>query len=172
MSLFLAVSPRKECKTCARAALPSMHECCFPYGSSCLISTSPGSGMHVQSVQNEPPLAVQPVNHTYSFFDFQDSIPDTVTFQPCVMVPGGTGCDCVDLKCAVDESARSKSIELATTHPVHDDVVYDVRNNETTQCSAPKGYVTKGRNSIAVGVACAHPTKRMPLRRRFPSSLV
>jgi hypothetical protein len=123
-------------------------------------------------MHSEPSLGVQPVNHSYSFFDFQDSIPDTISFQPCVMVPGGTGCECVDLKCAVDESARRKSIELATSHPVQDKVMYDIRNNDTTQCLAPSGYITKRRNSIAVGVACAPPTTVIPLRQHLASTFV
>lgn len=45
-------------------------------------------------------VAVQnPVAHSYDFVDFVPYVPPYITFEPCEMLPGGEGCDCIDLGC-------------------------------------------------------------------------
>lgn len=53
-----------------------------------------------QPVVAAVPCVIQdPVTHSYDFVDFQPFIPPYITFEPCEMLPGGDGCDCLELGC-------------------------------------------------------------------------
>jgi hypothetical protein len=49
--------------------------------------------------------AVQLVNHSYEYFNFLPVVPDSVSFEPCQLVPGGTDCVCLNLGCAAGAAA-------------------------------------------------------------------
>eukprot|EP00892_Ulva_mutabilis_P012817 jgi/Ulvmu1/9908/UM057_0065.1 len=52
-----------------------------------------------------------PVTHSYDFVDFHPFIPPYITFEPCEMLPGGDGCDCLELGCT---SASADDVSFFT----------------------------------------------------------
>lgn len=44
------------------------------------------------------------VTHSYDFVNFLPYIPPYITFEPCEMLPGGEGCECINLGCTSPNS--------------------------------------------------------------------
>ena len=97
---------------------------------------------------------VQPVNHTYSFFDFQSIVPDTISFEPCIMLPGVSGCDCLRLGCAVDQSDSRTAVEQQRADATLNEVTFNVTQRDGP-CVAPEGYVGRSGHNVAIAAACA-----------------
>lgn len=113
-------------------------------------------------------FGVQKVNHTYSFFDFQPIVPDTISFEPCIMLPGVGGCECLRLGCAVDQSDARAGLEQQRTNATLDDVSFNVTRNDQP-CAAPPGYVGRARHNTAIAAACAPHTRLHRLKSRLLS---
>jgi hypothetical protein len=60
--------------------------------------------------------AVQPVQHFYEYFNFLPVVPDSVSFEPCKLVPGGTGCDCLNLGCSTSAAAAGAALTGTSTN--------------------------------------------------------
>ena len=92
---------------------------------------------------------VTDVNHTYSFFDFQAQVPDTISFEPCSMLPNVPGCDCLKLGCAVDQYTSRPSASSAQTAS---DTTFNV---DRAGCQIPEGNVSRSKHRAAIAGACA-----------------
>jgi hypothetical protein len=97
---------------------------------------------------------VQSVNHTYSFFDFQPQVPDSITFEPCVMLPGVRGCECLKLGCAVDQHNFRPQLEQSAAAAEQGQLTFNVSRRA---CAAPAGYVRESAHRASIAGACARP---------------
>lgn len=97
---------------------------------------------------------MQTVNHTYAFFDFQPAVPDSISFEPCIMLPGASGCECLKLGCAVDQHAFRPQLEDMQAADAEPQLAVNVSKRE---CPTPAGYVRRGVHTSALIGACACP---------------
>ena len=100
---------------------------------------------------------MQPIKHVYSFFDFQPFVPDSVSFEPCFMLPEGDDCACLELGCIVDSTDGRRQQEQRKQAAVTEDVTFDVQGSEGAPCPTPPGYMTRDRSAGIVAGACAQP---------------
>jgi hypothetical protein len=101
---------------------------------------------------------LQEVRHTYSFFDFQAHVPDSFSFEPCVLLPEGKGCECLYLKCGVDNTDGHRQVmrEANPQVPTTANLTFAVDGD--LPCATPAGYVTKKHHSSMVAAACMRPS--------------
>ena len=78
--------------------------------------------------------AVQTVTHTYDYIDFQSQIPDTVSFDPSVILPGGQGCESLALNCASDTQRKNDPASASMTGPDTDKVEIDLNEAAGQGC--------------------------------------
>jgi hypothetical protein len=98
---------------------------------------------------------LQKVKHVYSFFDFQARVPDSFSFEPCVMLPEGKNCKCLDLKCGVDSTNGHRQLIKEANPEVTETLSFNVSGRQVP-CPTPEGYITKKHNSGLVAAACMH----------------
>jgi hypothetical protein len=57
---------------------------------------------------------VQKIERSYDYLDFRPHLPPWVSFQPCELVPGGDGCECIELACASNSKDATAFLAGAT----------------------------------------------------------
>jgi hypothetical protein len=89
----------------------------------------------------------------YDYIDFQKVIPDTVSFDPSVMLPKGANCAPVEtVTCAHDSKSVNNPALASMTGPGTQHVEVDL--DASTGCRG-SDFVTRGAAGAAVAVTCA-----------------
>ena len=103
---------------------------------------------------------MQDVYHTYDYFDFKPSIPDTVAFQPALMLPGGDGCTLIQsLNCASDR-VRSEELKLLSAMTTsHAFAAQQSGRFGSTTCSLGNPVESRKNAAIVAGTGVAQGTE-------------
>lgn len=64
----------------------------------------------------EKPSVVQQVDNSYDYIDFRTFLPPMAGFEPCEIMPGGDGCECLNLGCT-DEEASGRGVVTQFASP-------------------------------------------------------
>lgn len=129
--------------------------CCSPVAclSRCLHVADPHVVRHRGAASAcHPGRALQTVHHVYDYLDFQPRIPDTVTFEPSFMLPGGDGCEELNLGCAVDKGRKDDAGRRAVVTMVTERVQVDVERTATCTTDA---FVKESAHKATVGATGA-----------------
>ena len=59
------------------------------------------------TVCHRPTTDMQAVENLYDYIDFRPFLPPWAGFEPCEIMPGGDGCDCLELGCVDDAAAEN-----------------------------------------------------------------
>lgn len=99
-------------------------------------------------------MPLQEVYHTYDYFDFLPRIPDTVSFNPSLMLPGGLDCKPIpELMCQTDmqRAVSQSTIAAMTRGPATELVQVEV---EKATCPV-SNFVSTKKSSAAVAATSA-----------------
>lgn len=91
---------------------------------------------------------MQSVFHTYDYIDFKPYLPESVTFEPSYMLPGGQGCEPVNLKCDIDVQRMDDKTRAAESRMVADRIEIDI--TKVGDCTKAE-FVRKDEHNAALG---------------------
>jgi hypothetical protein len=104
-------------------------------------------------------MHVQTVFHTYDYLDFKPYIPESVTFEPSYMLPGGKGCVDLNLNCDIDVKRKGDKTKAAQARMFTERVEVDI--DRAIVCKETD-FVPTGRSKAVVGLTGVHFSIKSP----------